>query len=410
MSIDRNILELRDVSFAYPGSAPVLRNINLHVAPGECVCLLGSSGAGKTSLLRMIAGFLRPTQGHVVYRPNANIREIACVSQHYTLFPHLTASQNVELVLRRRSPFWRRLVPDQTTKLRSIDLLDRVGLTGRASALPMDLSGGQRQRVCIAQALAQDTPLLLLDEPFGALDEDIREQLQDLVIRLVKEQSLAILFVTHDLEEALYLSDRLYLLRPSPEGASIEEYPIGTTPIRTPEIKQSESFFKELQGLRARFYRAATLAERENSNLHLTERGIIDETTLAAIERTAADIWVISAELRQDMDNPVIRDAVESNFREGKRYRYVIPEGSDVAMSNVQRVREQYPNHSQQISVQTLPRDTSIFYFGEVVLYDPLTDAACGYSYLGGEHRGMMVKLPERFVRSHACLVERINS
>jgi len=402
MSENDQILNLKRVSFGYAQTRPVLLDIDLHVSRPECVCLLGPSGSGKTTLLRLIQGFLRPVAGQVTYAPPEHSNnEMAFVSQEYALFPHLTARENVELVLRRRSGFWRRIVPDGRVRTQALECLDQVGVSSRADAFPSALSGGQKQRVCIAQALAQAAPLLLMDEPFGAIDEDVREQLQELVIKLRNEHDLAILFVTHDLEEALYLADRLYLLRPKDGVASIEEYPVVGASIRSPEIKQGEAFYKQLQALRSHFYRAQSLGKSTNGRPDLIQRGLIDEAILSTIERHAEEIWVITAELRQDMDNPLIRAAVKSNLEQGKRYRYVIPAGNSVAAENVKRLKDEFTEHAHQITIDTLPADTSIFFFGEVVLYDPLTENTSGYTYLGGEHRGLMVKLPTSFIEAH---------
>ena len=263
------------------------------------------------------------------------------------------------------------------------------------------LSGGQRQRVAIAQALAQRAPLLLMDEPFGALDEQTRGQLQDLLIQLQHDRNLGILFITHDVEEALYLGRRIHILRPDPDGARSEEHPVTGVSQPIPEIKQSEGFFKQLQALRARYYRNSRL---QNDATHLRTaigRGLIDETMLAEIERNAREIWVISQELRQDVQNPVIHAAVEENLRDGKRYHYVIPADDPVAAENREILLTQFSDYEDQITIKTLPRSTSVFHFGEVVLYDPTTDNAQGFTYLHGDERGLMIRLPDAFIDAH---------
>ena len=182
---------------------------------GEFVSVVGPSGCGKTTLLRLLTGLVAPSAGEV-RREGAPItgpaRDVAIVFQDYAnaLLPWRDVAGNVSLALEAAG------VPKAERAARIAALLGRVGLAGHADKFPRQLSGGMQQRVQIARCLAQRPELLMMDEPFGALDAMTRESLQDEVSRLVREQGLTVLFVTHDLEEAIYLSDRVIALRTGP--------------------------------------------------------------------------------------------------------------------------------------------------------------------------------------------------
>ena len=193
----------------------ILENISLTVREHEFVCIVGASGCGKTTLLRLLGGLLQPTQGSVTFRgkPVAGPdRALAIVFQDYAkaLLPWRTVAGNVELALEsRRMPRAER--PEIIEKL-----LAQVGLADRAGAFPGELSGGMQQRLQIARCLAQSPQVLLMDEPFGALDAMTRQALQDEVARLCGESGTTVVFVTHDLEEAIYLGDRVIAMESRP--------------------------------------------------------------------------------------------------------------------------------------------------------------------------------------------------
>ncbi len=182
---------------------------------GEFVCVIGPSGCGKTTLLRAAAGFVAPSggsvrrAGQVVSGPS---REVAFVFQDYgrALLPWRSVSANVSLALEAAG------IPVPLRAARIAKVLDTVGLSPHAQKFPAQLSGGMQQRVQIARCLAQEPSLIMMDEPFGALDAMTRESLQDELSRLVREQGLTVMFVTHDLEEAIYLGDRVIALRSNP--------------------------------------------------------------------------------------------------------------------------------------------------------------------------------------------------
>jgi NitT/TauT family transport system ATP-binding protein len=197
------------------GTRPVLKDINLRVGESEFVCVVGPSGCGKTTLLRMIGGLLQPDAGEVLYRGarvSAPAPDVSFMFQDYSkaLLPWRTASGNVSLALEATG------VPRADRPARINALLAKVGLDGHADHFPAQLSGGMQQRLQIARCLAQDPAVLLMDEPFGALDAMTRQSLQDEILRLIETSGTTALFVTHDLDEAIYLGDRVVALYPNP--------------------------------------------------------------------------------------------------------------------------------------------------------------------------------------------------
>jgi NitT/TauT family transport system ATP-binding protein len=193
-----------------------LDGLTLDVAAGEFVCLVGASGCGKTTLLNIVAGLDTPTTGTV----DTGGDNVALLFQEGALFPWLTAQRNVELALELAGHRDRR-----ARRARARELLDLVQLGDAAERRPHELSGGMRQRVSLARALAQDAPILLMDEPFGALDAMTRDVLHDELERIWQSTGVTILFVTHNVREAARLGDRIVLLASRP-GRVIEEFPV----------------------------------------------------------------------------------------------------------------------------------------------------------------------------------------
>jgi osmoprotectant transport system ATP-binding protein len=212
-----NLVEFRNVSYAIPTNPnPIISNLNLAVQQGETLVLLGESGCGKTTTLKLVNRLYTPTLGEVVvegksttdWDPIALRRHTGYVIQEGGLFPHFTIARNVGLVPSLSG--W----DEQKTKARVEELLKLVGLEPArfAGRYPRELSGGQRQRVGVARALAADPPLLLLDEPFGALDPLTRSSLQKEFKELTKELGKTAILVTHDVREAMLLGDRIALM------------------------------------------------------------------------------------------------------------------------------------------------------------------------------------------------------
>src|SRR5436853_4224593 len=205
-------IQITGVSKAFGHAAAALGPIDLDVATREFVCLLGPSGCGKSTLLNIVAGFLAPSSGRVlvdgapVSGPGA---DRGVVFQEYVLFPWLTVAGNVEFGLTLKG-----VTPDQRRRTAS-RYLDLVGLSGHADKFPVQLSGGMKQRVAIARALANNPSIILMDEPFGALDAQTREILQDELARIQRVEHKTIVFVTHSIRAAVYLADRVVVVRGS---------------------------------------------------------------------------------------------------------------------------------------------------------------------------------------------------
>jgi NitT/TauT family transport system ATP-binding protein len=227
---DAAAVALRGVSRRFgsgPAAVPALAGIDLEVAGGEFVCLVGASGCGKTTLLNLVAGLDRPTDGSVDVAGRS-----ALMFQEAALFPWLTAAGNVELALRLRG------VPRRRRRPRAEELLAAVRLSGFADHRPHQLSGGMRQRVALARALAQEAEVLLMDEPFGALDAMTRDVLHDELEAVWASTRATVLFVTHNVREAVRLADRVVLLSSRP-GRVVETFPVGVARprrIESPEV------------------------------------------------------------------------------------------------------------------------------------------------------------------------------
>ncbi len=209
-------IDIRDVSVRFNQKDKVfhaLEHVSLQVEHGEFICLLGPSGCGKTTLLNAIAGFLPVTDGEIVIngypveKPNSNY---VTIFQNYGLLPWRTVLKNVELGLEDKK------VPKEERRQIAEKYLDLVGLSDFKNAHPVSLSGGQQQRVAIARGLAVEPEILFMDEPFAALDAITRMKLQDDVRKLTETEGKTIIFVTHDIEEAVYLADRIVVMSPNP--------------------------------------------------------------------------------------------------------------------------------------------------------------------------------------------------
>ena len=211
------------------GSGPlVLDGVTLDIAPGEFVCLLGASGCGKSTLLNLIAGLDKPTSGRIETPAEGS----AVMFQESALMPWLSARHNVELALRLRG------VPRAARRAQALELLDVVNLADAADKRPHELSGGMRQRVALARALAQDRPVLLMDEPFAALDAITRDLLHEELVRVWRQTGRTIVFVTHNVREAARLGQRVVLLSSRP-GRVAGEWRIAETAgrrIESPEV------------------------------------------------------------------------------------------------------------------------------------------------------------------------------
>jgi NitT/TauT family transport system ATP-binding protein len=211
------LVEILNVSQLYATSAGqptwALRHVTLRLDQGEFVCVIGPSGCGKTTLLHLVAGFIKPTDGDVrfngipVARPGP---DRGMVFQEYALFAWMTARQNVEFGMRARG------VPRHERRKSAMDFLDKVGLVRIADRYPHELSGGMRQRVAVARALVNQPRMLLMDEPFAAVDAMTRTALQDELLRIWRGVRLGVLFITHNIDEAIFLAERIIVMSAHP--------------------------------------------------------------------------------------------------------------------------------------------------------------------------------------------------
>ncbi len=249
-------ISLRNMGRTFTGAdgRPVeaVRDVNLEVEDlyspegrdiGEFRVLLGPSGCGKSTVLRCIAGLDHPTSGevlvngHPVQRPGS---DRGMVFQKYTSFPWLTVEENIAYGLRLKG------TAEAERKATIAKLVEAMGLKGFEKAYPETLSGGMQQRVAIARTLAVRPEVVLMDEPFGALDAQTRGEMQQLLLQIWEESASTILFVTHDVEEGIFLADRIYIFSPRP-GTILEDLPVSFPRPRNPAIKQSREFQELVQ-------------------------------------------------------------------------------------------------------------------------------------------------------------------
>lgn len=234
-------LEVRSLSKSFnlqTGSMTVLEDINLQLFPREFVCLVGASGCGKSTLLNIVAGLTPPSSGSVLvdgHKVTGPGSDRGMVFQNYTLYPWLTVSQNIAFGLNLRK------MPKAEQRDRINYYLDVVGLTQFAKSYPKQLSGGMKQRVAIARALANEPAVLLMDEPFGALDAQTKEQMQQFLLELWEQTHVTVLMITHDVEEAIFLSQRVYVMSARP-GRMKLEIPVGLPEHRDLDMKLSSEF------------------------------------------------------------------------------------------------------------------------------------------------------------------------
>ena len=252
-----DILQLRGVNKSFPapggkGHMAALSDLNLSVAKGEFLSVVGPSGGGKSTLINLVAGFIKPTRGEVLekdQRITGPGPDRVVVFQDHAVFPWYTTLENIAYGLRRQK------LPKQKIIEKAHEALDLVGLSAFAKAYPTTLSGGMRQRVALARALVLRPDILLLDEPFAALDAATRARLQDELLHLWGMCGWTVLFVTHNLAEAVYLADRVALLNPPPQGLC----DIVSIDIPRPRNRQDES----LTALAARLARGMSTFTRE---------------------------------------------------------------------------------------------------------------------------------------------------
>lgn len=245
--IKPSFLQIKDVSKVYTtnrGVFPVLEGVNLEVDEGEFICVIGHSGCGKSTLLNMVAGFLKPTDGEVLLESvpvTTPGPDRMMVFQNYSLLPWKTAFENIYLAVNS--------VYRTHSKAEKIEIVQKslamVGLTEAANKRPAQLSGGMKQRVAIARALAICPKVLILDEPFGALDAITKEELQEELLKIWTDNQVTVLMITHDIDEALFLADRLVMMTngPSAKIGEVLEIPFARPRDRT-RILEDPKFYE----------------------------------------------------------------------------------------------------------------------------------------------------------------------
>ena len=255
------VIETKDLAVAFgqgDSQETIFHHLNVSVEEGEFVTLVGVSGAGKSTLLRVIADLIPSLEGSIqintVQVPSR--RPIAMVFQAANLMPWRNIGENISLGLEGIE------IDEEEKQKRIGNTLDLIGLPEVRNRWPYQLSGGQRQRIGIARALAVDPTVLLMDEPFGALDAITRTGMQDELLRIWKETKKSILFVTHDIEEAVYLGDRVLLLGGKP-AEIVKEYPI--TLDRT-KRREGEAFLRQVEDIKAGLYEAIAMTNNGKTN------------------------------------------------------------------------------------------------------------------------------------------------
>ncbi len=240
-SIKSAALTLSNLSVTFPngnGGLEALRDICFEVQPREFLCVLGPSGCGKTTLLRILAGLLQPTSGEITFHEHTGkLPETGFVFQNANLMPWRSVLQNITLPLELSN------TPPDETREKATDLIDLVGLQGFESNWPKDLSGGMAQRVAIARALIHDPDLLLLDEPFGALDALTRERMGTELLRIWQVRQKTVVMVTHSISEAVFLADRVLVLSSRPGNINLD-LKIDLPRPRAEEMRYSDQFGK----------------------------------------------------------------------------------------------------------------------------------------------------------------------
>jgi NitT/TauT family transport system ATP-binding protein len=260
-NVETGLVDIDHVSIAFGHGRKVVRAVEettIRIEPGQFVCILGPSGCGKSTLLNAVAGYVKPGSGEVrvdgepVTKPGP---DRGMVFQQYSLFPWKTVKENVEF-----GPKIAGLVAEPVANT----FLDMVGLTRFADRYPSELSGGMQQRVGIARALANYPRVLLMDEPFGALDAQTRLMMQENLLKIWNEFKITVLFVTHDVDEAIFLADRVLVMSASP-GRIIADLPVNLMRPRLPEVT-AEAGFAELKRKCIGHIRAESLRAFEQQN------------------------------------------------------------------------------------------------------------------------------------------------
>ncbi|WP_300453762.1 sulfate ABC transporter ATP-binding protein [Accumulibacter sp.] len=303
-------IEIRAIGKRF-GSFVALEDINLHIPSGELVALLGPSGCGKTTLLRIIAGMESADHGQVLFGGEeathlpARDRKVGFVFQHYALFRHMSVFENVAFGLRVKP---RRVRPTEAEiRRRVMELLDLVQLDWLADRYPSQLSGGQRQRIALARALAVEPRVLLLDEPFGALDTRVRKELRRWLRRLHDEMHISSVFVTHDQEEALEVADRVVVMnrgRIEQIGSPDEVYSAPASPFVYQFLGNVNVFHSRVHGAWAEIGRESPAAYASAEAMAFVRPHDIDierQPVVGSLEARVQDVHLIGPLVRVEL-------------------------------------------------------------------------------------------------------------
>jgi nitrate/nitrite transport system ATP-binding protein len=245
--MSKNFVSVENLSKVYPssdGDVTVFDNVNIGIKKGEFVCIIGHSGCGKSTIMNVLAGLDEPTNGSVIMdgkEISGPSLDRGVVFQNYSLLPWLTTLQNVSFGVAARNPRWSKAKVDE----HSTHYLDMVGLGAALKKKPSELSGGMRQRVSIARAFATSPKLLLLDEPFGALDALTRGVIQEELLKIWSETQQTVFMITHDVDEAILLADRILLMSNGPNARVAESVKINIArPRKRAEIIEDPAYYK----------------------------------------------------------------------------------------------------------------------------------------------------------------------
>lgn len=298
------IVSLREVSRTF-GEVQAVANLSLDIYEGEFITLLGPSGSGKTTVLRMIAGFEKPDSGTItisqkdVSQLAPYDRDVNTVFQDYALFPHMDVLSNIEYGLRVKG------IEKSVRIARALEALEQVRLSGYEKRKPSQLSGGQRQRIALARALVNKPSVLLLDEPLGALDLKLREQMQIELKELQREVGITFIFVTHDQEEALTMSDRIAVFnrgRIEQLGTPEEIYSNPKTEFVSEFVGQTNKI--TLQGIRINIRPQFIYIAKTGLNFDRYLQGVLKDVIFAGastryLVETAEGVWLISTNVEE---------------------------------------------------------------------------------------------------------------
>lgn len=348
---------LADVEKWY-GSAAGVRQLSMHLRAGEFVTLLGPSGSGKTTTLMMIAGFVEPDRGSIrigirdVTRLPPQHRGIGVVFQQYLLFPHMTVAQNIAFPLAVRG------VKRQEIRRQVLEIMDLVGLEGLGERRPHQLSGGQQQRVALSRALVYRPPVLLMDEPLGALDKKLRDQLQTEIKRIQRQLGLTVVYVTHDQEEALVLSDRIGLMR----DGSLEQLAPPPELFDRPASKFVADFLGNSNFLRG----TVSNIERDCALVQLEEGGrlLARRSEIATGERVSAAIQPGRLRICEPGSGFVEAEVLDATYV-GSITRVLVCVVASAARLRIDIPGTSTPPIGSKVGVAVLPEDVALFHEDE---------------------------------------------